>query len=724
MEAMSGTQDSRAQIGPVVAPKAIAILVGGLGYALLALTEFLDLGARMPALAFGAMAGAVAAWQIEARWPVVGRWSVAMLLVGLVVAAYAWVGVVQALALLPLPVALAAAFISVPAAGGVACVEAALMLVVALLQRWENGAAGWLFVAAALAATVAVMAAAAQQERRLFQSLEAAQTIAEEARKRKAELEELREDWLNSSRQLALANERLSALRVLAEEARKSKAAFVAKVSHEFRTPLNIIIGMVNLMIEAPEIYAEPFPERAMEQLQIVYRNCQHLSSMIEDVLALSQVESGRMTLRREYVALEGVIDSAVTVVRPLAEQKRLSLSLSIPRDLPEVYCDRTRLRQVILNLLSNAARLTDRGEIRVGVEAQGSHVTIRVADTGPGISPEDAGRIFEPFMQGGGVDLQREGGSGLGLSISRQFVQLHGGRMWLESEVGRGTTFFVELPISEPVPHAARPDRWIRSDWMWVERSFRTERFGMADQALRPRMILCGADTGLSTDLAHFADQVEFVEVSGLEEALAQLQRGPAHALVINAASPSRLVAAVESARVRLNDTPVIGLCYPPRFEHARSAGASDYLVKPLTHGQLSDAISALGRPLRQVLIVDDEDDARQLLAYYLQAYDREIEVIAVGTGAQALDCLRRRQPDLLLVDLVMPDMDGWQVLEEKAADETIRDIPTIIVSAQDPGEGPPRGALLIGTISQGLTVGQGVTCACELAAHLMEPG
>ena len=292
----------------------------------------------------------------------------------------------------------------------------------------------------------------------LWQRYEYAQSNLSELRERKAELERTLEDLAHANRQLALANERVTALRAVAEEAQKAKATFVAKVSHELRTPLNMIIGLVTLMIEAPEIYAVTLSPEMRKDLGIVNRNCEHLSHMVNDVLNLTQMEAGRLVLRRERLDLRKVIEAAVQSTSPLLEKKGLFMRQEIPPDLPLIYCDPTRIQQVVLNLVSNAVRFTDLGGITLRIEEQNQDVIVSVTDTGPGIRPEDRERIFEPFCQGTLGPWQGRGGSGLGLTISKQFIEQHGGRIWLDSEPGKGTTFYFSLPTVEPVPHVVRP--------------------------------------------------------------------------------------------------------------------------------------------------------------------------------------------------------------------------------------------------------------------------
>jgi signal transduction histidine kinase/CheY-like chemotaxis protein len=543
----------------------------------------------------------------------------------------------------------------------------------------------------------------------------------EEERDRKAQLGQALDDLAHANRQLLLINERLAALRLIAEEAQKTKAAFVAKVSHEFRTPLNMIIGLIDLLVETPGVYGPDLPPALFEDLEIVHRNCEHLSSMVNDVLDLSQAEAGRLSLHREYVDLSEIIAGALAVVRPLMEKKALALHVAIPDGLPAVYCDKTRIRQVVLNLVSNAARFTEKGSIAIHVAQQDSHVVVSVADTGPGISPEVAERIFEPFCQGIGSLWRDKGGSGLGLSISKQFVELHGGRIWLESQEGVGTTFAFDLPISLPAPHVDRPERWIKEDWIWLERPSRTR---LPEPSYRQRVVLCDATGDLFPAFARCSDEVEFVQTRDLARAAQELRRCPAHALVINALSPDDLWPLVRRARSEVPDMPVIGCSVPPQLETALQAGAIDYLIKPVTRNDLEAAIRVTGRPVKRVLAVDDDPDVLQLWTRMLHACDGGMEVIGATGGAQALDALRSERPDLMLLDIVMPDVDGWQVMERKQQDAAIQDVPVILISAQDPIEQQRKSPLFLATVGDGFSVSQLLHCSLALSSFLLQSG
>ena len=262
------------------------------------------------------------AWLFD-RWrPWGGRWFTVLGLVAIVQLGHNWLGVPGFLTLMVIPTALAAALVSVPGAAATAVGETVLLVLLA-----KSGAGGAhlgpiITTLIAIWGTLGVMAAVYRPVHQLsswsWEHFQRTQGLLEEARDRKAELEQVLDDLAHANQQLALANERLGAMRLIAEEAQRTKAAFVAKVSHEFRTPLNMIIGLVDLLAETPEIYGQELPPALWQDLEIVHRNCEHLSSMINDVLDLSQIEEGRLMLHRERVDLADVISGALTIVRPL----------------------------------------------------------------------------------------------------------------------------------------------------------------------------------------------------------------------------------------------------------------------------------------------------------------------------------------------------------------------------------------------------------------------
>jgi signal transduction histidine kinase len=236
-------------------------------------------------------------------------------------------------------------------------------------------------------------------------------------------------------------------------EASQHKSQFLANMSHELRTPLNAILGYTELILDS--IYGE-MPEKARSVLDRVQRNGRHLLGLINDVLDLSKIEAGQLTLSFADYSLKNVIQTVFSAVEPLAAQKQLALKIDVAPELPQGRGDEQRLTQVLLNLVGNAIKFTDTGEVSItGTSANGSF-SVAVRDTGPGISSADQAKLFQEFQQGDSSITRKKGGTGLGLAISRRIIEMHGGRIWVESSPGHGSTFAFTLPVT--VEEQARP--------------------------------------------------------------------------------------------------------------------------------------------------------------------------------------------------------------------------------------------------------------------------
>ena len=440
----------------------------------------------------------------------VGRWAVALAMVAAIWVMRVYLGIPGLLMLLAVPTVLAPGLLG--SAGALAIAAAETVLIGGLGWQLPEVCAPyeWVLSLTLVWALVISMRALYRPIYDLagwsWSHFWRAQQLLEEGRDRQVALREALDALGHANRELAAANEKMASLRYIAEEAQRTKAAFVANVSHEFRTPLNMIIGLVDLLTETPEIYGRSLPGELMQDLEIVHRNCDHLSSMINDVLDLSQIEAGRLALHRVYVNLGELIAKALQVVRPLLAKKGLSIESDVSDALPMAYCDPTRIRQVILNLVSNATRFTEKGGISVRARAVDGHLTIYVTDTGPGISPDDAERIFEPFRQAGNALYQQQKGSGLGLSISRQFVELHGGRMWLESEMGVGSTFAFRIPVAPMPDPNVTAARWIAEDWVG-----RKTGLDVASASYGERMVLCDGTGEIAPLFTRYDDETEY---------------------------------------------------------------------------------------------------------------------------------------------------------------------------------------------------------------------
>ncbi|MDI7274796.1 MAG: ATP-binding protein [Anaerolineae bacterium] len=559
-----------------------------------------------------------------------------------------------------------------------------------------TGLLGW-------AATRALLALSRQA---LACSQQAVDSLAR-ARERKVELEEVREDLMHANRELARLTDRLQAMCRIAEEARQAKEEFVANVSHELRTPLNMIIGFSEMITQSPEVYGDRLPPTLLADVGAIQRNSRHLAELVDDVLDLSQLDADRMALSKEWVSIPDTIEDATAAVRALFEAKDLFLRAEIEPDLPQVHCDGTRIKEVLINLLSNAGRFTEQGGVWVRARLSETDVVVSVSDTGPGIPPADQERIFRPFEQIDSSIRRRHGGTGLGLGISKRLVEMHRGRMWLESEVGKGTSVHFSLPVSTPAPVPPAADeaaRWITPSWTFRAR---TRPFRAPVAHARPRFVLLEKGDTLRRLFARYVDDADLCPVQDLEEAIRELDRSPAQALIVNTPSPLE-VADPEGRLANLPlGTPAVVCWVPGHEEAAEQLGVARYLLKPVTHDRVLSTLASLGE-LRTVLVVDDSLEMLQLFTRLLTAADPPYDVLQATDGRQALGLLRQRKPDAMILDLMMPEMDGYQVLEAKRQDPSIRAIPVVVITAHD-----PAGDLFVSTR---LSVARGGLSAFEV--------
>jgi len=504
----------------------------------------------------------------------------------------------------------------------------------------------------------------------------------EEARNQRVEMKQIQEDLILANQELARLTRHLKIMTDKAEEARRTKEEFVANVSHELRTPLNMIIGYADLIIKSPKSYGKNLPSRLLADISAIQRNSEHLIELVNDVLDLSQVDASKMAMTRQWVSIQETIEAALEAIKPLFVSKNLYLAKQLPTEKIMVYCDTTRIREVVLNLLSNAGRYTDRGGVTVKVLCEEQHVTVSVSDTGRGIAAEDRERIFEPFQQLDSILHHQTGGSGLGLSISKRFIEMHDGKMWLESEVGKGTVFYFSIPITDYLDEPPGPgaNRWINP---YLDYNTRTRPFKAERPETAPRFVVVEKEKTIQRLFNRYLNQLEVVSFSSLADAVMDIEHTPAQMLIINAPTGAGEPSFAQTA---LFDTPVITCWLPGREEAARQLGVVRYLLKPIQQEVLLSALDAFDKSALDILLVDDDRETLHLFARIISAARPACHVLRANDGKEALSLMRQRQPDLILLDLIMPKMDGFQVLHEKANDPQIRDIPVIVISSKDP--------------------------------------
>jgi len=548
-------------------------------------------------------------------------------------------------------------------------------------------------------------------------SLKEARKHLDDAREQRVELLQIQEDLVQANRELARLSDRLKVLQQVADEARQAKAEFVANVSHELRTPLNMIIGFSDVIIQNPQLYGGRLPAALLTDITAIRRNTEHLSNLVNDVLDLSQVEAGRMALSKEWVSIPEIIDSALSVVKGLFESKGLYIKMNISSSVPLVYCDPVRIRQVIINLLSNAGRFTDRGGVVITCQPSQDAITTSVRDTGPGISESDQKKIFEPFQQVDNSIRRRHGGSGLGLTISKQFVEMHGGHLWLESQLNIGTLIGFDLPLETeideaPIHNPAYQRSFIPEDEIGYRLRSRSSKAPVS--FIPPRFIVIENGKTLANLLNRYLPNVEVTRVSDPDQAITELNRSPAQLLILNTSSdesdaiPSKLPFS----------TPLIRCFVPGESDAARQLGVIDYLVKPVSITKLLNTIEKqYGAEAKTILVVDDEPDELHLFVRMLESMPTRHRILQATDGVRALSLIRNRKPDLILMDLVMPGMDGFQVLAEKSREPSINSIPVIVISARDPSGEPMIGNMLSVSQSGGFTVANLMDCLQSLS-------
>jgi len=381
----------------------------------------------------------------------------------------------------------------------------------------------------------------------------------------------------------ARAFERLVQTAEQLREVDRLKTQFLANMSHELRTPLNSIIGFSRVMLKGID---GPLTELQEADLNSIYNSGQHLLGLINSILDMSKIEAGKMDLTFEEVALQPMIDGALSVARALIKDRPIELRVEVPEELPTVWADAQRVRQVLLNLLSNAEKFTERGYIELRVEAGPEFVTIHVADTGIGIDPEAQKRLFIPFQQVDASTTRRAGGTGLGLAISRSFVEMHGGKIWLQSEPGKGSTFSFTLPVYRSQLRQEGEAQEVHLD------PGKKVVLAIDDDA--------GVITLLKRYLEHDGYQVVGVTQSRLALDMARRLGSRLNAITLDVVMPSPdgwqvLRSLKEDPLTR--DIPVILCSIVEGLEQGLSLGAAACLQKPVTRDDLLEALRRVAR-------------------------------------------------------------------------------------------------------------------------------
>jgi CheY-like chemotaxis protein/two-component sensor histidine kinase len=441
-------------------------------------------------------------------------------------------------------------------------------------------------------------------------------------------------------------------------------------MSHELRTPLNAIIGLTEMMVNNAARFGT---EKAQEPLGRVHRAGTHLLGLINQVLDLSKIEAGKLELSPESVQLAPLIDEVIGTARQLAEQNKNRLIVDCQENLGALTVDPMRLRQILLNLLSNACKFTKQGEVRLRARrvVDGHNwVELAVADTGIGMTAEQQARLFREFSQADASTARRFGGTGLGLAITRRLARMMGGDVTVTSEAGKGSVFTLRLPGSAGVEarSALASALPAGADCVLVIDDDATARELLGDHLKAEGFSVVTAEGGLQ----------------GLK--LAKELRPSAITLdVMMPDLDGWSVLAALRQDSELAEIPVIMVTILDEQRRGAALGASGYLTKPIDRERLRRLVDRFRGPAppTRVLLVEDDRDQRERVRSWLDG--GEWTVTEAANGREALDRLREVVPDLILLDLMMPEMDGFAVVAALQKEPRWRDIPVIVITSLD---------------------------------------
>ena len=471
-----------------------------------------------------------------------------------------------------------------------------------------------------------------------------------------------------------------------AETANQAKSAFLANMSHELRTPMNAILGYSEMLIEeAEDLEQEDF----IPDLQKINKAGIHLLALINDVLDLAKIESGKMEAFAEVIGIDSLIDDVSGTAHPLMEKNNNTLSIERGKDLGSAFQDMIKLRQALFNLLSNAAKFTHDGTITLHAnrteQAGVDWLTFAVSDTGIGIAEDKVDHVFEEFTQADDSTTRDYGGTGLGLAISRRFCQLLGGDLTAHSELGKGSTFTIRIPASLPGVEAPQEQAETAAAISGTElESLREAKPGST-------ILVIDDDPEACEIIERYLvkDGYTVATAAGGEQGLRLAHEIQPAAITLDVMMPDMdgwsVLRALKADPV-LHTIPVIMLTMIDDRTRGYSLGAVDYLTKPVDREQLNKALSSYycaEEDICPVLLVEDDIETREIMARALEKAGWTVS--EAGNGQEALDIMSGLQPMLILLDLMMPVMDGFDFLAELRARPEWQHIPVIVVTAKD---------------------------------------
>ncbi|GIX48590.1 MAG: hypothetical protein KatS3mg131_2801 [Candidatus Tectimicrobiota bacterium] len=455
------------------------------------------------------------------------------------------------------------------------------------------------------------------------------------------------------------------------EAASRHKSEFLANMSHELRTPMNAIIGFTRLVMRRSKDVLAP---RQYENLEKILISAEHLLSLINSILDLSKIEAGRIEVYPVEFALAPLIAECVHTVEPVRRSDEVQLVQDLEAGLPPLVTDREKVKQILMNLLSNAVKFTPAGTITVTARCRGDTLTIAVADTGIGIPEAALTHIFEEFRQVDSSTTRQYGGTGLGLAISRRLARLLGGEITVQSTLGEGSTFTVTLPLrygaGQPLPRPAEVPA--------------APALGAEDRQV---VLVIDDDPNaiylLQENLGEAGYRV--IGATHAEEGLRKARQLKPYAILLDILMPHKdgwQVLHELKADAATRDIPVVLLSIVDQKALGYRLGAFDYLLKPVDREAILVTLRRISPQRRRLLVVDDDPQVAELVRQCLE--DEPYLIEAASDGQAALEAIARQQPDVILLDLLMPRLDGFGVLAHLQRHPRHQQIPVIVLTAK----------------------------------------